>query len=114
MNSRSFAALSLIVLSTWTAGPAFAHDKSLHKGKAVEGEVISVSGDSFQLKTEQGTSTVHLGDKTVIERGDSPADRAAIAPGEHVSVFGNKTEGGVFAKEIVIGSGHPHAGHDSK
>ncbi|MFO0842293.1 MAG: DUF5666 domain-containing protein [Gemmataceae bacterium] len=113
MNSRpvAFASLILVVLSALAARPALGHDKSLHKGKPVEGVVLSVSGDSFEMKTDQGTSTVHLSDKTFIERGESRADKAAIAPGEHVSVFGNKTEGGMFAKEVVIGTGHPHADH---
>jgi hypothetical protein len=109
MKSKPNALVAFCVLVFAAAGPASAHDKSLHKGKPIEGEVLSVSPGSLELKTADGKRTVTLTDKTKIERGETHVEKTAIKPGEHVSVFGNKTEGGIFAKEVVIGTGHPHA-----
>lgn len=85
------------------SSPAFAHDQSLHKGKATEGEIISVEANRFVMKTADGEKKVTLGEKTKIELGDSPGNRDDLKGGARIAVFGTKLPGGeIVAKEIVV------------
>ena len=86
-----------------------AHDAKLHKGKATEGEITSVSGDSFDMKTTARTVSVTLSDKTKIEHGDATVDKTHLKAGEHVSVFGTKvSKTKISATEVVMGTGDAH------
>lgn len=52
-----------------------AHEGMQHKGKPVEGEVVTIASDRLTLKTEAGTVIVVLDDKTKLERGtDRPRE----------------------------------------
>jgi hypothetical protein len=56
MVSRLWATLLFLGLIVVPAS-AWAHNPSKHKGKATQGEVLSVSGDGIELKTATGTKT---------------------------------------------------------
>ena len=92
-------------------GLAAAHEKSLHKGRAAEGEVVSASKDGFVMQTAKGKVRVTLSDSTTVERGDEKVLRDAIHAGDHVNVFGTTlATGELAAREIVIGGAHDHDG----
>jgi len=91
---------------------AAAHEQSLHKGRATEGEVVSVSKDGLVMQTAKGNVSVTLSDSTTVERGDEKVLRDAIHAGDHVSVFGTTlATGELVAREIVIGGAHDHGSH---
>jgi hypothetical protein len=104
---------NLLACAFLAASLAFAHDASLHKGKATEGEVVSVTGAKMELKTATGPLTVTLSDKTKYEHGNQTATKNHLQKGEHVSVFGTKLPTGeLVAREILIGApAAPHAAH---
>lgn len=86
---------------------AGAHEGSAHKEKPVEGEVKAVAGDRITLQSGSSTLTVVLDDSTKLERGDKPATKADLKPGEHLSVFGTRLgTGELAASEIMIGGAH--------
>lgn len=114
MKRKRLAAIALAV-TCFAATPAFAHDQSLHKGKATEGEIVSVQPERFVMKTGDGEKTVTLGEKTKIEVGDSEGKREDLKAGARVAVFGTKLPGGeIVAKEIVVqgADAHGHEGED--
>ncbi len=87
-----------------------AHDKKLHKGKATEGEIVSVSKNGFQVKTATGTVPVTFTEKTKFEHGKDVVDSSHVKAGDHVSVFGTKLASGeLVGKEILLGSDDAHA-----
>ena len=89
-----------------------AHDPSKHKGKATEGEILSVAADRFELKTAAGNTTVLLTDKTKIEHGDQAVAKDHLKQGLRVSVFGTKLPTGeLAAREIVLSGKTAHAKH---
>ena len=95
-----------------TAGALLAHDKSLHKGRATEGQVVSVVGDRLDLKTAQGLKKVTLTEKTKFERGDKAAARADLKRGEKVTVFGTTlATGEIVANEVLAASPQTGAVH---
>ena len=102
MNRHRIAAVTFAV-TCLISPPAFAHDKSLHKGKAAEGEIVSVQPGRFVMKTASGEKTVTLGKKTTIEVGDTTGTREALKSGAHVAVFGTRLPGGeIVAKEVLV------------
>lgn len=112
MNRTVLAAVTLAV-TCLASLPAFAHDQSLHKGKATEGEIVSVEPGHFTMKTEGGQKKITIGGKTRIEVGDSGGSRADLKGGAHVAVFGTKLPGGeIVAKEIVVQEDPAHR-HES-
>lgn len=97
---------------------ALAHEQSMHKGRATEGEVAAVSDKGLSLKTAKGTVPVTVSEKTEFERGDDKVTKNDIHQGDHVSVFGTVlADGELVAREIVIhpagGEGKPHEHHDA-
>jgi hypothetical protein len=99
------------------AAPALAHDASKHKGKPVEGEVISTAKDGFEIKTATGSQRVTFSSKTKFEHGTATVDASHVTKGERVKVFGTKLPSGDFvAREVLIGStgNADHAGHAGK
>lgn len=105
MNRHRIAAVTLAV-TCLISPPAFAHDKSLHKGKAAEGEIVSVQPGRFVMKTAGGEKTVTLGQKTKIEVGEAAGTREALKNGARVAVFGTKLPGGeIVAKEVLVQPG---------
>jgi Domain of unknown function (DUF5666) len=82
-----------------------AHDAKLHKGKATEGEIVSIAASTMQLKTAAGPVTVTLSAKTKYEHGDEAVTKTHLKKGDHVSVFGTKlATGELVATEVVMGA----------
>jgi hypothetical protein len=114
--------LAVILLTLALVVPAaIAHDASKHKGKATQGEITAVTGDTVELKTAAGNVRVSLTSKTKIEHGTQVVDRSHLKTGERVHVFGTKLPSGeLVAREIVIGTAdhtgaeHSKAGHPKK
>jgi hypothetical protein len=108
MKHRIAALIAAIALST----VASAHDPSKHKGKPVEGEVVSVADDRFEIKTATGTVPVTYSSKTKFEHGTATVDKTHVTVGERVSVFGTKLPSGeLVAREVIIGTAGAHSGH---
>jgi len=112
MNRTVLTAVTLAV-TCLAAPPAFAHDQSLHKGKATEGEIVSVEPNRIVVRTADGEKKVTLGEKTKVEIGDAQGSRVDLKSGARVAVFGTKLPGGeIFAKEVVVQGVTAH-GHES-
>lgn len=95
--------------------PTWAHDASQHKGKPIEGEVISTSTDRFEIKTASGNVPVTFSSKTKFEHGTAAVDATHVTKGEHVKVFGTKLPSGDFvAREVLIGVAADHSAHGGK
>jgi hypothetical protein len=111
MNRRLFAVLVLAGLVL----PAIsvAHDPSLHKGRATTGEILSVSDDRFQIKTEKGSVTVLLSGNPKVEKGDRQGSIGDLKKGIRATVFGTTLGSGeLVAREIVLpGSDSNRNGH---
>ena len=102
MLRKAFGAVVLAGFLS-NAGVLLAHDKSLHKGRPTEGQVVSVVGDRLDLKTAQGLKKVALTEKTKFERGDKSAARADLKRGEQVTVFGTTlATGEIVANEVLL------------
>jgi hypothetical protein len=102
MNRPLLTAVAALVSVCGTA--AYAHDASKHKGKPIEGEVVSVAGDRFQLKTATGTVPVTFSSKTKFEHGKAMVDKTHVTKGGRITVFGTKLPSGeVVAREVLIG-----------
>ena len=99
-------AVSLVVLATLSLPLSIsAHDKKMHKGKATEGEITSVTGNRFEMKTATGAVTVTLSSTTKVEHGDAVVDKSHLKVGEHVSVFGTKiSKGEIAASSVLLGT----------
>ncbi len=57
----------LLFLALLTPSVSSAHDPSQHKGKGVQGEIVSIANDRIELKTPAGAKTVTISDKTKVE-----------------------------------------------
>ncbi len=109
MKRKLMIAIAAIAL---TAGSGIAHDASKHKGKPVQGEVVSSAGDRFELKTETGVIPVTFSSKTKFEHGNATVDKTHVTKGTQVSVFGTKLPSGeMVAREVLIGDGNDHGQH---
>ncbi|HYZ86575.1 MAG TPA: hypothetical protein VE621_19330 [Bryobacteraceae bacterium] len=101
--------ITILAAVALTSALAFAHDASKHKGKPVQGEVVSSAGDRFEVKTETGIIPVTFSSKTKFEHGDSTVDKTHVIKGVHVSVFGTKLPSGeIVAREVLIGDAGNH------
>ena len=92
-----------------------AHDGEDHKGKETEGQVISIGGDRFELKTAKETLQVTFSSKTKFQHDRETVDKTHLTAGEHVTVIGTKLPSGeMVAKEVMIGNigAHSHASRD--
>ena len=108
---------ALFAVSLMVPGLALAHDASKHKGKPVQGEVVSVSKDRIDLKTATGTVPVTFSSKTKFEHGNAAVDSTHVTKGAQVSVFGTKLPSGeMVAREVLIGGSDAPSqkGKDSK
>jgi hypothetical protein len=103
---RQLAGLVKYILALFSVcgTAAYAHDASKHKGKPIEGEVVSVAEDRFQLKTATGTVPVTFSSKTKFEYGKATVDKTHVTKGGRITVFGTKLPSGeVVAREVLIG-----------
>jgi uncharacterized protein DUF5666 len=92
---------------------ASAHDAKLHKGKATEGDIVSVEALKMTLKTPTGPLIVTLSDKTKYEHGSQTVTKSHLQTGGHVTVFGTKlATGELVATEVLLGApAIPHPAH---
>ena len=104
--------ITIIAAVALTSSSLVAHDASKHKGKPVQGEVVSSASDRFELKTEAGVVPVTFSSKTKFEHGNATVDKTHVTKGAHVSVFGTKLPSGeMVAREVLIGAGNDHGQH---
>jgi hypothetical protein len=95
----------LVLFSILSCAVLNAHDAKLHKGKATEGEIVSIAATKMELKTATGVVPVTLSAKTKYEHGDETVTKSHLKKGEHVSVFGTKlATGELVATEVVMGA----------
>ncbi len=85
-----------------------------HEGHGLTmGEVVSVTGDTFELKTAKATLTLKVTADTKLEKDAKPAARALLKKGERVGVDLKKLDSGeLLAMRIVFGVPAPPAIQD--
>jgi len=80
-----------------------AHDERLHKGNAVTGEIVGVTGDGLQLKTKTETVKVKFSSKTKFELDKQMVDKSQVRQGDRAGVIGSKLPTGeVMANEVLL------------
>jgi len=90
-----------------------AHDGVVHKG--TEGQIVSITGDRFELQTAKETLQVTFSSKTKFEHDKKEVDKTHLTKGAQVTVVGTKLPSGeMVAKEIVIGPMDAHPGDHGK
>lgn len=90
------------MLVLFVGSTALAHEGK-HTGTSVHGIVVSLSGETLKVKTENAEIAVTLTDKTKVRSGKDAVPRARLIAGTHVDVRGSKLPGGGFAaREVVI------------
>ena len=100
-TKRSFLA-AVLLFGRVVVGALSAHDA---QGPATKGQIVSVAGDSFVMKTDKGNITVTMNKDTKIEHGDKAVDKTHLMKGEKVTVYGTKLPSGEFvAKEVMMGA----------
>ena len=89
----------------FTALLAFSMPVVAHEGHdAIVGEVVSISADGFQLKTEKETLNIRFSDKTVFEKDKKTVDKSHLAKGDRVAVTGSKQmSGDTMATHVRLG-----------
>lgn len=85
-----------------------------HEGHGLTfGEVTSVSGDTFEVKTAKTTMTLKITADTKFEKAGKSAERALLKKGERVGVDAKKAESGeLLATRVVLGVPAPAASKD--
>lgn len=110
MYSRLLAVL--LVLGLAMPFRAWAHDPSKHKGKATQGEVVSIAGDRIELKTAKGVKRVNLTDQTKFEHGDQKMTKEDLKQGDKVKVIGTTLASGeIVAQEVLMTGPQAHGAH---
>jgi hypothetical protein len=100
---RKLWLFSVLIVGLLAATLASAHDISLHKGSATQGEIVSVEGEKMVVKTATGPVTVSFSGKTKYEHGNQTVTKSHLKAGDKVAVFGTKLASGeVVAREILI------------
>ncbi len=89
----------------FTALLAFPISAPAHEGHdAIVGEVVSISADGFQLKTEKETLNIKFSDKTVFEKDKKTVDKTHLTKGDRVAVTGSKQmSGDTMATHVRLG-----------
>ena len=106
--------LTFLLAGVLASPLAMAHDPSKHKGKPIQGKVVSVGESQFTIATAKGELKVTFNDKTKFERGDARASAADLAEDVEVTVFGTVLGNGkeAVAREVLLGAGKAgHGGH---
>ena len=102
MSIRTFVMMAVLAGSLGTFMLS-AHDAKLHKGKATDGEVVSVTGNTMVMKTAKGNVNVTLNKDTKFEMGEQAVDVSHFMKGSKVSVIGTKlATGELVAKEVIM------------
>ena len=104
--------ITLLFLALLIPSAARAHDPSKHKGKGVQGEIVSIEKDRIELKTSSGTKMVKLNDKTKFEHGNQKMAREDLKKGDQVKVIGTTLASGeIVAREVLMTAPHDHSTH---
>lgn len=102
---KSFGVLLMFLATLSFPVSMTAHDAKMHKGKATQGEITSVSGDRFEMKTASGTMAVTFSSNTKFEHGEEAVDKTHLKVGERVSVFGTKvSKAEISANSVLLGA----------
>lgn len=106
---------TLLILGLSAPSIVKAHEPSKHKGKATRGEIVSVAGDRFEMKTDAGNVTVTFSSKTKFEHGDQAVTKEHLKKGEQVSLIGTKLPTGeLVAREVILGASEAYKDHPAK
>jgi RNase P/RNase MRP subunit p29 len=104
--------ITLLFLGLLIPSAARAHDPSKHKGKGVQGEIVSIDNDRIELKTSTGTKIVKLNDKTKLEHGSQKMAREDLKKGNQVKVIGTTLASGeIVAREVLMTGPDDHSTH---
>lgn len=89
----------------FTAILAFSLPLVAHEGhEAIVGEIVSISADGFQLKTDKETLNIKFSDKTTFEKDKKAVDKTHLKKGDRVAVTGSKQMAGdTMATHIRLG-----------
>jgi len=99
----------LIPFNSW------GHDPSKHKGRATNGEIISIANDRLELKTSAGTKTVVISDQTKFERDNEKVTKEDLKAGDPVVLFGTTlATGEIVAREILLTKSDAQDGNKNK
>ena len=111
MKNRSLLLSVFLFLAVPTA--AFAHDASMHKGKATMGEITSVDGDRLAMKTAKGSVnvTMNADTKVELEKGEG-GTKDDLKVGKHLMVTGTKLPGGELVAKVVMIHGEDEHGKE--
>jgi hypothetical protein len=113
MNKK--LSITLLLVGLLIPSAARAHNPSKHKGKGVEGEIVSIENNRMELKTSAGPRNVTINDKTKFERGSAQVTKSDLKKGDRVTVFGTKLASGeLVAREILLGSPEHHESQKEK
>lgn len=94
--AKALAFTALLALSI----PAPAHEGH----DAIVGEIISISANGFQLKTEKETLNIKFSDKTVFEKDKKTVHKTHLVKGDRVAVTGSKQlSGDTMATHVRLG-----------
>ena len=111
MSIRKFV-LAAVLAGSLSTSMLSAHDAKLHKGKATDGEVVSVEGNKMVVKTAKGNVNVTLNKDTKYEMGEQAVDVSHFMKGSKVSVIGTKlASGDLVAKEVIMPMAGKAAAH---
>lgn len=106
---------AVVVLGLMGASALSAHDGDDHKGKATEGQIVSIAADNFVMKTAKGNVTVTLSKDTKYEMNKQAVDKGHFKTGDKVSVIGTALTGGkLVAKEVMMGNAPSHDADHAK
>lgn len=92
----ALAALALISLAIVS---------NAHEGhEAIVGEVMSISADAFELKTDSKTLMIKFSEKTVFEKDKKPLDKTHLRKGDRVAVTTSQLMSGeLIATHVRLG-----------
>ena len=101
MSIRNFA-MTVVLAGSMGTTMLSAHDSKLHKGKATDGEVVSIEGSKMVVKTAKGNVNVTLNKDTKYEMDEKAVDMSHFMKGSKVSVVGTKLATGELVAEEVM------------
>ena len=101
MRYNPYSRCRTALLSLLVATGAMAHGAD---GVHLMGVVKGIETKSLSLETKDKKAvTVHLDEKTLYEKGGSPATAQELQPGERVVVHAKKESGGLRAELVKFG-----------
>lgn len=104
--------VTLLFVALLIPSAARGHDPSKHKGKGVQGEIVSIENDRIELKTSTGTKIVKLNDKTKLEHGNQKMAKEALKKGNQVKIIGTTLASGeIVAREVLMTGSDDHSTH---